>query len=60
MIFNNYLSQEVTVDESPFVETKVVDEVEATPFFSSTTGIVLIKGGQVVNCNEMTMADVLV
>ena len=57
---NNHLSQEFTVDESPFVETKVVDEVEATPFFSSSTGIVLIKRGKVVNCNEMTVKDVLI
>ena len=42
------------------VETEAEEEVGATPFFSSDTGIVIIKGGQVVNCDEMTVADVLV
>ena len=43
------------------METKViVDEVEATPFFNCNTGIIVIKGGQVVNCDSMVMADVLV
>ena len=54
------LSPDEPVKESLFVETKADDEVEATPFFSSETGIVVIKGGQVVNCDEMTVADVLV
>jgi len=54
------LSPDEPVKESLFVETKAEDEVEATPFFSCETGIVFIKGGQVVNCDEMTVADVLV
>jgi len=54
------LSPDEPVKESLFVETKAEDEVGATPFFSSETGIVIIKGGQVVNCDEMTVADVLV
>ena len=38
----------------------MVDEVEATPFFNCNTGIIVIKGGQVVNCDSMVVADVLV
>jgi len=54
------LSPVEPVKESVFVETKAEEEVGATPFFSSDTGVILIKGGTVVNCDEMTVADVLV
>jgi dihydropyrimidinase len=48
------------VKEYLTVETKAEDEVGATPFFSSDSGVILIKGGTVVNCEEMSVADVLV
>ena len=48
------------VKESHFVETRAEDEHEAIPFFSSNTGVIVIKGGKVVNCDEMTVADILV
>ena len=47
------------VTEPIFVED-TVDSVTATPFFSQDTGVVLIKGGDVVNCEETSTADVLV
>ena len=54
------LSPEKPVKENIFVETEAEEEVGATPFFSSHTGIVFIKGGNVVNFDEMTVADILV
>jgi len=48
------------IKETPFVETKAEEEVRATPFFSCETGTVVIKGGQVVNCDKITIEDVLV
>ena len=54
------VSTEERVKETQFVETKADEEAEATHFFSSDTGVVFIKGGQVVNCDEMTVADILV
>ena len=42
------------------MEDKAEEEVGATPFFSSESGVILIKGGTVVNCEEITVADVLV
>ena len=48
------------VTEPEFVEDSVDSQVTATPFFSQNTGVVLIKGGEVVNCEETITADVLV
>ena len=47
------------MEEIPF-ETKTITEVSATPFFSSKTGIILIKGGTVVNSNTSFLADILI
>ena len=54
------VSPEEPVKETQFVETTAEVEAEATPFCSSNTGVVFIKGGQVVNSDEMTVADILV
>ena len=51
--------QEVPV-EAVFVERSPKGMTEATPFVSSDTGVVLIKGGTVVNCDSMAVADILV
>ena len=49
------------VTEPEFVEDSVdAGGVTATPFFSQDTGVVLIKGGEVVNSEETITADVLV
>ena len=49
------------VTEPEFVEDSVdAGGVTATPFFSQNTGVVLIKGGEVVNSEETITADVLV
>ena len=48
------------VEEPDFVEDSVDSQVTATPFFSQNTGVVLIKGGEVVNSEETITADVLV
>ena len=54
------LYPEESVEENLFVVTEADEDVGATPFFSSDTGIVFIKGGNVVNTDEMTIADILV
>ena len=46
--------------EEEFVSLEAAKNVEATPFFDSDTGKILIKGGQIVNCDEMMEGDVLV
>lgn len=48
------------VTEPIFVEDCVDSQATATPFFSQDTGVVLIKGGEVVNCDDTCTADVLV
>ena len=49
------------VKEEYIVETRSEEEVPvAASFFSSTTEVIVIKGGKVVNCDEMTVADILV
>lgn len=35
-------------------------EADTTPYFSSDNSVVLIKGGSVVNCDEVAVSDVLV
>ena len=54
------VSPEEPVKETEFVERNAEEDAEATPFFFSNTGVVFIKGGQVVNCDQMTVADILV
>jgi hypothetical protein len=54
------MSTEEPVKENIFVETKAEEEAKATPIVFSNTGVVFIKGGQIVNCDEMTVADILV
>ena len=48
--------------QEPLFEEEVTDSggLTATPFFSKDTGVVLIKGGNVVNSEGENIADVLV
>ena len=46
--------------EEVFVEKKSGLATDATPFYSSDTGVVFIKGGTVVNCDSIAVADILV
>ena len=46
--------------EEVFVERKSELATDATPFYSSDKGVVFIKGGTVVNCDSIAVADILV
>ena len=48
------------VVEEEFVSLEAGKNVEATPFFDSDTGKILIKGGQIVNFDDITEGDVLI
>ena len=48
--------------KEPMFEESVIDAggLTATPFFTKDTGVVLIKGGNVVNSEEENVADILI
>ena len=53
----NKALKEVTEDACELTRT---DEVSATPFYTSDTGVIVIKGGKIVNHDNIVTADVLI
>ena len=59
-LFTDAPAETRPVEEPVFTEDSVDSNVTATPFFSQDTGVVLIKGGDVINHDGTSTADVLV
>ena len=59
-LFTDAPTETRPVEEPVFTEDSVDSNVTATPFFSQDTGVVLIKGGDVINHDGTSTADVLV